>query len=1052
MSDEQAKGARKPTTPRWKQALAPLASLKLTVFLLVLGILLVFGGTLAQVDRGIQSIQDDYFRSWVVAADFHFFHLWLPGGWLVGGAMLANLLAAHAVRFRVGWSQVGIHLIHLGIVLLLVGEVLTATLAVETTMRIREGQAASYSFDVREVELAVVDPSPADVDMVTVIPQDRLEAEGRIAHHLLPFDVQVDQFMANSRVAAARGQPTRADRGVGAGAVAIEEPEVSGIEGQTVDAPSAYVSLFRDDEFLGTYLLSLWIEEPQRVEVDGKAYDLSLRFRRDYKDYRIELGDFRFDRYTGTEIAKNYSSRVRIVDPAEGVDREVLIYMNHPLYYRGETFYQSSFSPDERGTVLQVVRNPGWTVPYVAVTLGALGMLIHFGMLLRRFLRRRRDAEARAAGAAGEAAEDETSTLARVGPWLVVGVGVLFLLAPLARSPLPAEPDLPRAAQLPVSFRGRVKPLDTVARNALLVVYHRQTFKDADGGRVPALEWLLELLSNPQAATERPVFRIDHPQVLGLLDIEQERSRTFLSFEELVPHWSAVRTQAARAGETSSREQSPFQRKVVELFRNMQLFQRLSSLDLLHPVPPASDDEDWATLPTVLQRRADPASDPQAAAAKAWAEMLMAYRDDDAAAFADALDRVEEAYPARVAPDVRKAWLEVHFNRVGPFMQAAALYVLVFLLTAVSWIAWPRVMARSAFYVLVLAFCVHTVGLVLRIYLMGRPPVTNLYSSAVFVGWGCVLAGIVLERLFKSGMGSLVASVVAFPTLLLAWGLTGDGDTMAVLQAVLDTNFWLATHVVVITLGYAATFLAGFLGVLYVVRSGVARAAAGLDLAPAERVFGKAPRRDLVRAAYGILCFATLFSFVGTILGGIWADQSWGRFWGWDPKENGALLIVLWNAVVLHGRWGGVVRERGVMNLLIFGNVVTAWSWFGTNLMGVGLHAYGFMEQGVFWLYLFVGSQLGLIGLGALFAWLGDPKKPAGGAPGADPDADVAVLPEAPDGVDADAPAEGGAAPPEGADAGPAEGAAAEGGDEDVAPEGDAAADDDGADRGGAVT
>ena len=124
--------------------------------------------------------------------------------------------------------------------------------------------------------------------------------------------------------------------------------------------------------------------------------------------------------------------------------------------------------------------------------------------------------------------------------------------------------------------------------------------------------------------------------------------------------------------------------------------------------------------------------------------------------------------------------------------------------------------------------------------------------------------------------------------------------------------------------------------------------------------------KSLSRMVYGILCFATLFSFVGTVLGGIWADQSWGRFWGWDPKENGALIIVLWNALILHARWGGMVRERGIMNLAIFGNIVTSWSWFGTNLLGVGLHSYGFMSGAFTALMVFVASQCVLIGFGLI--------------------------------------------------------------------------------------
>ena len=119
--------------------------------------------------------------------------------------------------------------------------------------------------------------------------------------------------------------------------------------------------------------------------------------------------------------------------------------------------------------------------------------------------------------------------------------------------------------------------------------------------------------------------------------------------------------------------------------------------------------------------------------------------------------------------------------------------------------------------------------------------------------------------------------------------------------------------------------------------------------------------KDLIRKIYGIVCFAILFSVVGTILGGIWADQSWGRFWGWDPKENGAVLIVLANAILLHARWGGLARDRGIACLAIFGGIVTSWSWFGTNMLGVGLHSYGFMESALTWLLAFVISQVLLI-------------------------------------------------------------------------------------------
>jgi ABC-type transport system involved in cytochrome c biogenesis permease subunit len=274
-------------------------------------------------------------------------------------------------------------------------------------------------------------------------------------------------------------------------------------------------------------------------------------------------------------------------------------------------------------------------------------------------------------------------------------------------------------------------------------------------------------------------------------------------------------------------------------------------------------------------------------------------------------------------------------------------------LIACSWLGWYAVLNRSANWLLWFTFLLHTFALVSRIYISGRPPVTNLYSSAVFIGWGAVLFALIDEYVSRRGFGNLVAAVVGFPTLFVAYNLAGDGDTFKVLQAVLDTQFWLATHVVCITLGYSTTFLAGVMGIVYVLATWLRR----IDDEGA---------KQLVRMIYGTLCFATFFSFIGTVLGGLWADDSWGRFWGWDPKENGALIIVLWNALVLHARWGGMVAQRGMAVLAIFGNVVTAWSWFGVNLMNVGLHSYGFTEGRDKWLMLFVASQLAVMLLGTL--------------------------------------------------------------------------------------
>jgi ABC-type transport system involved in cytochrome c biogenesis permease subunit len=217
-----------------------------------------------------------------------------------------------------------------------------------------------------------------------------------------------------------------------------------------------------------------------------------------------------------------------------------------------------------------------------------------------------------------------------------------------------------------------------------------------------------------------------------------------------------------------------------------------------------------------------------------------------------------------------------------------------------------------------------------------------------------VLAGVAVEWFSRRGFGIAVAAAAGFASLIVAHHLAGGGDTLEMMRAVLDSNFWLATHVVTITIGYSGVFLAGGLAIGYALRQQLARR---LD---------PQTTRALVSMTYGVICFALLFSFVGTVLGGIWADQSWGRFWGWDPKENGALLIVLWCAIVLHARWGGYAKTRGVMAMAIFGNVITSLSWFGVNMLGVGLHSYGFMDKAFWALFGFIGTQLALIGLAYL--------------------------------------------------------------------------------------
>ena len=563
--------------------------------------------------------------------------------------------------------------------------------------------------------------------------------------------------------------------------------------------------------------------------------------------------------------------------------------------------------------------------------------------------------------------------------------------------------DLANFGKIPVLVGGRVKPLDTVARNSLLIIHGKQELRLENGRTLSAIQWLTDVLFDAPGADQYPVFLVQNDEVLGLFGWEQSQ-RKYFSFVEFSPFLKQIEEQGDEADKLEAVQRSAFQSAILNLRNGLVLYQRLknsvqlegtqnsaaelqafesslpaaaaavrqaqrgenfdrtklddvaeliqkyekiSEMAYILAVPPLGQGGDWHSVgDSLLHSVATGVIHP---IVLEYAQIGDGYRAKDHALFNQHADLVT-SWCAKEQPDAAKRTsFEFLFNRLQPFSQSMAIYVLAFLLACASWLGWSRTLNRTAFYLLLLALAIHTFGLVSRMYLQERPPVTNLYSSAIFIGWGAVIVSLILERIFRDGIGAACAGAIGFVTLIIAHHLAGSGDTLEMLQAVLDTNIWLATHVVAITTGYSAMFLAGMLAIIYIVRGVFTRS------------LKKQTADSLARMTYGVVCFATLFSFVGTVLGGIWADQSWGRFWGWDPKENGAVLIVLWCAITLHARWGGFIRQRGLMMMAIFGNIVTSFSWFGVNMLGVGLHSYGFMQKAFPWLLGFMISQLALI-------------------------------------------------------------------------------------------
>jgi ResB-like family len=371
-------------------------SLRLTVVCLGFAILLVFLGTLAQVDLGLYKAQNEFFRSFLVywgpkGADWKI--PVLPGGYLVGGVLLINLVASHVMRFKLTRTKAGIWMVHFGLILLLIGQLGTDLLSRESSLHLREGEAKNYSEADRQSELAVVDITERDTDKVVAIPQPLLARKREIRHAELPFVVRVQKFMANSivedRPADAKEAPA-ATEGIGPRAVVKEMPLVT--EMNRRDVPSAIVEIQTPEKSLGTWLVSEYIEKPQSFSYNDRTYKLEMRPRRYYNPFTIRLLEFRHDLYAGTDTPKNFSSRVRLQRPETGENREVKIYMNNPLRYAGQTFYQASFDQDDHGTILQVVHNPSWLTPYFSCILVGVGLVVQFMTSLFGFSFKRRTA------------------------------------------------------------------------------------------------------------------------------------------------------------------------------------------------------------------------------------------------------------------------------------------------------------------------------------------------------------------------------------------------------------------------------------------------------------------------------------------------------------------------------------------------------------------------------------------------------------------------------------------------------------------------------------
>ena len=496
---------------------------------------------------------------------------------------------------------------------------------------------------------------------------------------------------------------------------------------------------------------------------------------------------------------------------------------------------------------------------------------------------------------------------------------------------------------IPLQDEGRIKPLDTFARNHLLAFYGKRSIKELDMG---ATDWIINLILNPENGRDQKIFNIRNPEVASSLFLDWTNEHKY-SFNQITPGLSEQSSMLEMIDQKDASDRTVYEKQLYEISRNILRFEEISYLKALKFIPPSNNSEsgEWLS-PFDFILKGIPANENQEAILNSLQMYLANRLAGNDLEMSSALNRYEMALSTFQGINVKVDNLkkETWMNRVNLFYISLGLYLLSFIFLSISWMIKPILLNRVAYLLLISGTVIHGYGIFLRMQIMERPPVTTLYESVIFVSLIIMTLAVLLEYFRKDGLGIFVGSVSGSVLHYVGFSYAADGDTLGMLVAVLNSNFWLATHVTTITIGYGASLMAGCVGHLYLIQE-----IRGVNSASLKSIFNN---------MFGITLLALFFTLFGTILGGIWADQSWGRFWGWDPKENGALLIVLWQLMMIHMRLSGLAKPKEFALGMALNNIIVALAWFGVNLLQVGLHSYGFDDGVARNLFMFIGFEI----------------------------------------------------------------------------------------------
>ena len=915
-----------------------LSSQKIVFWLLPPLMVWLFVGTVAQKYIGLYEAQKLFFENPIVWLGY----IPLPGTTSILAVITISLCIKFIYKSRWTWKRSGVNLSHFGVLLLLIGGLIAMTTKQEGALIIFEGEKDNHVIDYYEREL-VIKKNDAVVNRTSFYD---LKKNPRIT---LDSRVRIDIKETCKNCSITRRIITNDNQNKYqsmAQAVELEHKKPELLAEQNLSGITFELSGLSEKKD-GIYILFDIMPKPINIKNEKDDYSFSFHKSKRLIPFTVELVSFETIFYPGTNKAKDYQSDIIIHD--HDISWPARIEMNSPFRYKGYTLYQSSFAEDENGdtaTILAVVKNSSWLLPYIGTIILSIGLLIHASIALY--------------------------SLKRIRTIIVL----LLLLFPSITYADNADISYKKFSNLPILHEGRIKPLDSYARVILRDLtgseyYHEKT----------AIAWLAEAIFNPNEALNEPIFEVRSKVIKQKLSLDTTTGKTYTvkqllvsfskkrkliesviekdedtltadqielrnlynkvsSYLELLSSVTLVLPIQDDPSQVSYRlaykNKEIIQKKIKNLIHKkgdnlntynqeeiillntgmrMDILNKSSSLSKNFRVIPYKDN--WITPWDSLNKKSE--------MLLMWEKLAIAFSTKNLTLWNSTLHDMYAYFEKNTETNFTKLKTEKIYRSIKSLSISEGLYFIVLMMFVLS--SKFKRFEPILKYCLNLAILLHGLSIIARMYILDRPPVGTLYESILFVSFITSLCTAILYHYKKDIIYLISGTMTAFILLLIVPAFSLKGDTMEVLVAVLNTNFWLATHVVIITAAYGVCMLLSAIAhvILYKQANGF-----------------RHDKQD--KLLHRLTLLALFLTTLGTLLGGVWADQSWGRFWGWDPKENGALLIVLWLSWVLHGRMSGDITKLRFTACSAALSIIVALSWFGVNLLSVGLHSYGFID------------------------------------------------------------------------------------------------------------